>query len=148
MLGTSMRPGFGSFDSGMRKGARTTSGRSTGTASRNTAPQAKCSRMIPPTIGPSALPAANPLAQTAMANRRWSRSRKMFRSSESVDGMSIAPKNPSAARAAIRSSALGANAAATETTPNPTEPMSRRRRRPMRSPRLPIDTSRPARTSG
>ena len=44
-----------------------------------------------------------------------------MRISDSVDGMSIAPKNPSAARAAMSGSAVGANAAATETTPKPVD---------------------------
>ena len=83
---------------------------------RNTEPHAKCSSRMPPTIGPSAAPAENAAAHTAIARRRWSRLGKMLRSSESVDGISMAPKKPSRARAAISSAALGANAASAETS--------------------------------
>lgn len=148
MLVTSIRPGCGSRDSGTNRGASTSSGTRSGTASRKTDPQAKFSSRIPPTTGPSALPAANPVAQMAMARRRWSLSRKMERSSDSVDGMSMAPKKPRAARATISHSIVGENAAPIETRPNPAEPTRSRRRRPIRSPRLPIVTSKPARTSG
>ena len=72
----------------------------------------------------------------------------MLRSSDSVEGISIAPKTPIAARAAISHSALGAKAASAETTPNPVAPMSSIRRRPNRSPSVPIVTSRLASTSG
>ena len=59
-------------------------------------------------MGPIALPAAKPAAQIAIASRRSSRSVKMLRSSESVGGMIMAPKNPSPAREAMSASALGA----------------------------------------
>ena len=148
MLGTSTGPGAGSFDSRTSSGVSTSSGMRTGTASRNTEPHQKCSMSRPPTIGPSADPAAKPDAQIAIATRRWSRSWNTLRSSDSVEGMSIAPKKPRTALAAISSSAVGANAAAAETAANPVAPISSTVRRPIRSPRLPIATSRPARTSG
>ncbi len=105
---TSIRPGAGSRDSGTKNGASASSSTSTGTARRKTEPHQKCSRRKPPTIGPSADPAANPAAQTAMASRRSSRSVKTLRRIESVDGMSMAPKKPSAARDATSAPALGA----------------------------------------
>ena len=98
--------------------------------------------------GPSAAPAEKPAAHTAIAMRRWSRLVKMLRRSDSVDGISIAPNTPIAARAAISHSALGAKAASAETRPNPVAPMSSIRRRPNRSPSTPIVTSRLASTSG
>ena len=48
-------------------------------------------------MGPSAAPAENIVAQTAIARRRWSRSVKIERRSDSVEGMSIAPNTPHAA---------------------------------------------------
>ncbi len=148
MLSGSMRPGFGSRLSGTSSGAAMSSGMRTGTAMRNTEPHAKCSRRKPPTIGPSADPAENADAQTAMAMRRWSRFWKIDRSSDSVDGISMAPKKPSRARAAISRPAVGAKAASAETTANPVAPMRSRRRRPKRSPSVPMVTRSPASTSG
>nr|BFF16187.1 hypothetical protein GCM10025699_74900 [Microbacterium flavescens] len=98
-------------------------------------------------MGPSAEPAANPLAQIAIARRRWSRSVKVLRSSDRVAGMIMAPKKPSTARAAMSDSAFGENAASTETAAKPEAPISSSRRRPKRSPSEPIATSSPARTS-
>ena len=147
MLAISSGPGFGSFDSGTVMGARARNGTSTGTAMRNTDPHQKWLSRSPPTMGPSAAPAEKPAAHTAIAVRRSFGSRKMLRMSESVAGMSMAPKNPSTARAMTSSRAVGANAASAEITANPTEPISRILRRPMRSPRLPIGTSSPASTS-
>ena len=82
----------------------------------------------------------------AIASRRADASVKMLRISDRVDGISIAPNTPSRARAPTSNSALGANAAATDTTANPIAPIISRRRRPIRSPRLPIATSSAAST--
>jgi hypothetical protein len=71
-----------------------------------------------------------------------------LRSSDSVDGMSIAPNTPIPARAAISQAALGAKAASTETAAKPVAPISSIRRRPNRSPSVPIVTRSPASTSG
>ena len=70
-----------------------------------------------------------------------------MRTRESVEGMMVAPLTPRSARAAMRAAALGAKAASTLEAPKPTVPMSRRRRRPMRSAILPMVTSRPARVN-
>ena len=58
-------------------------------------------------------------AQMAIASRRAEASAKMLRISDSVDGISMAPNTPSTARAATRCRALGAKAAATDTTAKP-----------------------------
>ena len=63
---------------------------------------------------------------------------------ESVDGASVAPAMPSSARLTISISALVENAATIETAPNAAAPIINRRRRPMRSPSVPIVTSAPA----
>ena len=148
MLGTSTRPGFGSRDSGIKAGPRTSSGRMIGTATSSTAPHQKCSTSQPPKIGPSAAPPEKPAAQMATASRRRLGSGKMLRIRDRVEGISMAPKNPSPARPAISHSALGAKAVTAETAAKPVLPMKSSRRRPILSPRLPIATRRPARTRG
>ena len=75
---------------------------------------------------------------------RWRASRNMLRISDSVDGAMVAPATPSSARVAISISALVENAAATDATPNAAAPMSSSRRRPIRSPSVPIVISDPA----
>jgi hypothetical protein len=125
----------------------TTSSTITGTARRNTDPHQKCSSSQPPTIGPRADPIAKPDAHRPMATRRRAGSGKVVRISERVEGIKVAPATPSIARAAISTAGLVAKAASVDATANPVAPMSRSRRRPMRSPRLPIVMSRPARTN-
>lgn len=61
-----------------------------------------------------------------------------------IDGANVAPAMPSSARIAINISALVENAASTEATPNAAAPINSSRRRPMRSPRLPIVINKPA----
>ena len=68
----------------------------------------------------------------------------MLRISDRVDGARVAPATPSRARAAISISALVENAASTEATPKPAAPISSSRRRPIRSPRVPMVISDPA----
>ena len=148
MLTGSIGPGWGSRDSGSSRGPASSSGSSSGTASRNTEPHQKCSSRKPPTMGPSAAPPLKPAAQMAMAVRRSAWSVKMLRINDRVAGISIAPKNPMAARAAMSAPAVGTKAATAEIAAKPVAPIRSRRRRPNRSPRLPMGTSRPASTSG
>ena len=148
MLGTSTRPGFGSRDSGISAGPSSSSGRMIGTATSRTAPHQKCSTSQPPTIGPRAAPPEKPAAQIATASLRRLGCGKMFRISDSVDGMSMAPNRPSPARPAISHSALGANAVTADTAAKPALPTNSSRRRPILSPREPIATRSPARTRG
>ncbi len=68
----------------------------------------------------------------------------MLRIRESVEGASVAPAIPSSARAAISISALVESAASTEAAPNAAAPISSNRRRPIRSPSVPIVISNPA----
>jgi hypothetical protein len=63
---------------------------------------------------------------------------------ERVDGISVAPATPSAARAMINHNAWGANAAMTEATANAARPIISSRRRPIRSPNVPIVIKKPA----
>ena len=119
-----------------------------GTLMKNTEPHQKCSSSQPPTTGPSAAPPANIAAQVAIASRRSSPFVKMLRISDNVEGISVAPNTPSRAREANSASAVGLNAAHTDAMPKPTAPINSSRRRPMRSPRLPIATSRPASIKG
>ena len=64
--------------------------------------------------------------------------------SESVDGASVAPARPCSARATISISALVDMAARIDVAPKAAAPMSSTRRRPMRSPSVPMVTSAPA----
>ncbi len=68
----------------------------------------------------------------------------MLRMSEKVEGASVAPATPSAARVAISIPALVENAASTEATPNTVAPIISSLRRPMRSPSVPMVMSEPA----
>jgi hypothetical protein len=84
------------------------------------------------------------VAHTPMATVRWRASRNMFRISDSVEGASVAPATPSRARAAINMEALRENAASTDAAPKVAAPSISKRRRPMRSPSVPMVMSRPA----
>ena len=68
----------------------------------------------------------------------------MLRISESVDGARVAAATPRSARAAISIAALSEKAASTEAAPNAAAPIRSSRRRPIRSPRVPIVMSEPA----
>src|SRR5919112_171234 len=86
MLGMSGRAGFGSLDSGMKKGPNSSSGTIIGTATSSTAPHQKCSTSHPPKMGPRAAPPEKPAAQMATASRRRLGAGKMLRISGSRDG--------------------------------------------------------------
>jgi hypothetical protein len=68
----------------------------------------------------------------------------MLRISDSVEGASVAPATPSAAREAISISGLDENAATTEAPPKAPAPIRSNRRRPIRSPSVPIVMRKPA----
>jgi hypothetical protein len=116
----------------------------TGRPSRNTEPHQKCSRSRPPRIGPTALPAENAEIQIAIARARWPGSWNMLKMSDSVPGPSVAPATPRRARLAISISGLVENAARTDRAPNAADPTRSNRRRPIRSPSVPIVTRNPA----
>jgi hypothetical protein len=82
--------------------------------------------------------------QIPIATVRWPSSWNMLRISDRVEGAIVAPAIPSSARAAISISALVENAASSEAIPKKTAPISSSRRRPMRSPSVPIVISAPA----
>ena len=67
--------------------------------------------------------------------------------SDNVDGISVAPAAPCTARAAISISGVRENAAATEATPKKNVPHNNKRRRPIRSPTVPMVTSNAATTN-
>ena len=69
-LDRSSRPASGSLYSGRTIGPRISSNAITGRARRNTEPHQKCSSMIPPRIGPIALPAEKAEIHTATARVR------------------------------------------------------------------------------
>ncbi len=84
------------------------------------------------------------VVQIPIAKVRWPASWNMLRISDRVDGISVAPATPSTARVAISISALVENAASTDATPKAAAPISSSRRRPIRSPRVPMVISDPA----
>ena len=87
------------------------------------------------------------MIHTAIALVRWSGSRNMFRIKERVEGAIVAPAIPRSALVPINISALVDIAASTEAAPNAAAPIIRRRRRPIRSPSVPIVMSDPATTN-
>jgi hypothetical protein len=89
-------------------------------------------------------PAEKLVIHTPMAVVRWRGSWNMLKISDSVDGARVAPAMPSRARLAISISGLTENAASTDTTPKAEAPHSSSRRRPIRSPRVPMVTRNPA----
>jgi hypothetical protein len=143
-LTRSSRPARGSRNSGSSSGPSTSSSAITGTASKNTDPHQTHSSSTPPAGGPTAPPAEKLVIHTETATVRCRGSRNMLRISDRVDGATVAPATPSSARAAISIPALVEKAASTEATPNAAAPVSSSRRRPMRSPRVPVVTSSPA----
>jgi hypothetical protein len=141
---TSRRPAFGSRYSGSVRGPRRSRRPITGTPIRNTEPHQKASRKIPPRTGPTAPPAEYAAIQNPIAVVRCFWSRNIVKMSDSVEGATVAPKTPMSARLAMSISELVENAASSDDSANPTAPPSRSRRRPTRSPRVPIVMSRPA----
>ena len=119
----------------------------TGTLTRNTDPQKKCSSRKPPVTGPSAT--ARPLvaAQTEMAIARCLASVNTLTSSASVAGKISAAPMPMAARQAISCPGVVASAAMIDVAPNAAMPIISVPLRPKRSPMLPAAISRPANTS-
>jgi hypothetical protein len=79
-----------------------------------------------------------------MAVERCLGSANIAKISDSVDGASVAPAIPSSARQAISISGLVEKAASTETAPKAVAPPSSSRRRPIRSPRVPMVIRHPA----
>src|SRR5690625_767816 len=98
----SILPGFGSLDSGTKKGARSRNGIRMGTAIRKMDPHSKWASKNPPTIGPKAAPAENPAAQIAIARRRLLGLVHILRRSDSVEGIRVAPNVCRAARATLK----------------------------------------------
>ena len=141
----SSRPGSGSRYSGSSRGPTTSSSTITGTASRNTEPHQKLSSSTPPTSGPIAAPTEKLVIQIAdrdralpvvvehVADQRQRRGRER-RAGDAEQ------------RARRRSASPGStqNAASTEAAPNAAAPISSSRRRPIRSPSVPIVIRKPA----
>ena len=116
----------------------------TGTPMRNTEPHQKNSRSTPPRTGPIAPPAEYAAIQTPIAVVRCFGSRNIVKISERVDGAIVAPAIPMTARLAMSISELVEKAASRDASAKPAAPPSRSFRRPIRSPSVPIVTSRPA----
>ena len=119
----------------------------TGTLTRNTEPQKKCSSRYPPVTGPSAT--ARPLvaAQIEMAMARCAASVNTLTSSASVAGKISAAPTPIAARQAMSWPGVDDRAARIDVAPNTAMPTIKVPLRPKRSPMLPAAISSPANTS-
>jgi hypothetical protein len=130
----------------MRARPATSAIATTGRLTRKTAPQLKCSSSRPPAVGPIATPRPETAAQMPIAFAR-SPAGNTFVRIESVAGIISAPPTPMSPRVAMSASALDATAERAEPAPNTSRPVASARRRPKRSPRLPIARSRPANTS-
>ncbi len=118
----------------------------TGVPARKTEPHQKRSSRRPPASGPMAVPAEKLAIQAPTATVRSAGFGNMLRIKDRLEGASVAPASPRAARAAISMPALLAKAAKMEAMPKARAPASSRRRRPMRSPSVPMGMSDPART--
>ena len=70
----------------------------------------------------------------------------MLRINDMVDGMRVAPAAPITALVPISMPGLVERAVATDAAPNTAAPIISSRRRPIRSPSVPIGISRPAST--
>jgi hypothetical protein len=116
----------------------------TGRASRNTDPHQNSSSMAPPSTGPMAAPAEKAPIQNPMAIERCLGSGNMWKISDRVEGARVAPAIPSRARLRISDSAVGENAAPSDTSPKAVAPSMSSLRRPIRSPRVPMVIRDPA----
>ena len=94
-------PGSGTRDSGTVKIALTEAMTIIGTPTRNAACQWNRSRRNPPSSGPTAAPMPATAAHTARAVARSRVSVNVTRSSDSVDGMTMAAPMPSRTRSAM-----------------------------------------------
>lgn len=131
-------------DSGRAQPPTTTMKSTTGTLISSTEPQKKCSSSRPARDGPTDAPADPAALQMPMAVVRCRGSVNTVRISANVGGIRPAPAIPCRARATTSVLASGAKAAATLITPKPTAAISSSRLRPIRSPTLPMVTSKPA----
>ena len=120
----------------------------TGMLMRNTDPHQNRSNSAPPTMGPSAAPTTEMLPQIAIAMFRSRTSSNPSRISARVAGIMHAAPTARSARAPIRTSGVGENAATSDAAPKSVRPTRKRRRCPNRSPKVPDPSSRPAITSG
>ena len=93
-------------------------------------------------------PTTETLPQTAMAMLRSRSTGKAIRISARVAGIIAAAPTASSAREAMRIQAVGENAATSEARPKTTSPTTNMRTWPIRSPSVPLPSSRPAMTTG
>jgi hypothetical protein len=115
-----------------------------GTPSRNAEPHQKCSSSAPPTSGPSAMPPMKLANHTPSAVAICLGSANMLRINAIVEGIRVAPEMPSRARAMISIVGVVEYAQRIEARPNTAAPISSSRRRPIRSPSVPMVTRNPA----
>jgi len=109
-----------------------------------TEPHPKDWMSAPPTTGPIMAPAEKAEIHMLTAKVRSDGSRNMLVMSDSVEGASVAPATPSAARARMSVCADLEKAATTDTAPKAAAPSSNTLRRPIRSPSPPMIIRKPA----
>jgi hypothetical protein len=113
---------------------------------RKTDVQLNHSSRSPPSSGPRPMPTEAMPAQTAMALPRSSRG-KMFEMIDRVAGMMSAPPAPIRARTPMSWPGVSTSRTARLESPKRAVPACRARLRPNRSPNVPNESSRPAKTS-
>jgi hypothetical protein len=141
------RSAAGFFDSGISGSAHAAPTTAIGTLIRNTDPHQKWASSSPPMIGPSETPRPVVPAHRPMARCRSAGSRNTAVMMARVEGIIIAPPTPMLARAAISRPTEPENAAQAEPAANAARPARNTRLRPIRSARLPMTRSRPAKTT-
>ena len=118
----SRRVADGSRDSGTRCSVPTRATASSGTLIQNTDDHEKLRMSIPPTIGPSAMPAPATAVQMAIALARSRGSPKQLTRIDRVVGMMSAPPTPMTPRPAMSAVVVPASALSTEPARKVTSP--------------------------
>ncbi len=142
--GRSSRGTDGSRDSGTKARVIAVATSATGTSAQNTECQLKCSSSQPPLTGPRATPRPVLAPQAPRAAARSRRSVKVLAMIDSVVGKIRAAHTPIAKRSATSWPAVEARAATPVAVANPSRPSTSAGRRPNRSDRLPIASTRAA----
>ncbi len=134
----------GSRDSGTKASVMPIATTPTGTSAQKTLCQVKCSSRKPPVIGPSATPMPTAAPQIPSAVARSRRSVNALAITDRVVGKISAALMPITTRSAMSAPTLSTSAAAPLLVANAASPRTRAGRRPNRSLRLPIASTRAA----
>ena len=141
------RLGVGLRELGTSQTAATSPRRPTGTLIKKTEPHQKWANSKPPRIGPRATPRPVVPDQIPMARTRSFSSVNTLVRIERVQGIRPAAPTPITARANIRRSGLTDSAASADPPAKTTSPARKIHFRPTLSPRAPIESNKPAKTT-